>query len=171
MPWTFTGSELTRGVVLTRTYSHAAEILSRSPFDQFNRPQEQRLGRSPDQGASSSFVRSPSDTLPRISEKLEQSTPLFANAHDSDLAARLLSEQIASQDSGESSPSKPHGGSYEKGKASIEPAMKKASSYQALAELEKKGYFPAAPKVSRHARLSILLEMRADMMHSSSLRM
>lgn len=155
--------------MLTRIYSHVP-----SPFDQYSRPQEQRQSRSPDQGASSSFVRSPPDTLPRISEKLEQSTPLFANSNDSDLAARLLSEQIASQDSSENSPTKPHGGSYEKGKASIEPTMKKASSYQALAELEKKGYFPAAPKVNHHAEHDdddIRPVMCTHMVRSLSLRM
>lgn len=101
-------------------------------------------------------MRSP-EQLPRISEKVEN-VPLFANSYDPDLQARLLSEQIAAQEtgashspSGMSSTSKPHGGSYERSARSEESdanlTMKKARSYQALADLEKKGYFPSAPKV------------------------
>lgn len=97
-------------------------------------------------------MRSP-EQLPRISEKLEN-LPLFANSYDPDLQARLLSEQIAAHETVSSSPSassKPHGGSYERSARSVESdahsTMTKARSYQALADLEKKGYFPSAPKV------------------------
>lgn len=139
--------------------SHAPEILSRSPFEQsvfgIRSSPEAHVShvRSPDQESSSSFMRSP-EQLPRISEKLEN-LPLFANSYDPDLQARLLSEQIAAQETVASSPSaassKPHGGSYERSARSVESdtnlTMTKARSYQALADLEKKGYFPSAPKV------------------------
>ncbi|KAF1322695.1 Tkl protein kinase, partial [Globisporangium splendens] len=141
---------------------HVPEVLSRSPFEQavfgIRSSPEARTGRSPDQGgapsSSSSFMRSP-EQLPRISEKVEN-VPLFANSYDPDLQARLLSEQIATEQNSPSSASagnKPHGGSYERSqRASPESdanlTIKKARSYQALADLEKKGYFPSAPKPS-----------------------
>ncbi|GAB9463348.1 Tkl protein kinase [Globisporangium polare] len=137
---------------------HVPEILSRSPFEQsvfgLRSSPEARASqaRSPDQ-SSGTFMRSP-EQLPRISEKLEN-LPLFANSYDPDLQARLLSEQIAAHETVSSSPSassKPHGGSYERSARSVESdahsTMTKARSYQALADLEKKGYFPSAPKPS-----------------------
>ncbi|TYZ58721.1 hypothetical protein PybrP1_004096 [[Pythium] brassicae (nom. inval.)] len=126
---------------------HAPDLLSRSPFEQavFG------LRASPD--TRGALVRSP-EQLPRIAEKLEN-LPLFANSFDPELQARLLSEQMATaEEHALHSPSaaKPHGGSYERAPLASESdaalTMKKARSYQALADLEKKGYFPAAPKPS-----------------------
>lgn len=113
--------------------SHAPpDLLSRSPFEQ-----------------AVFGLRSP-EQLPRIAEKLEN-LPLFANSFDPELQARLLSEQMAAQEAHSPSSAKPHGGSYERTPLASENdanlTMKKARSYQALADLEKKGYFPAAPKV------------------------
>ncbi|KAH7479874.1 hypothetical protein KRP22_010090 [Phytophthora ramorum] len=113
------------------------EVLSRSPFGVY--------GRSP-------------SSLPRIAERLEN-LPLRANVppaapmalQDVDARARLLSQKIAAMDAAQSpdAASKAQSGSY--GSAGLsEPAtgIKKAQSYQALADLEKKGYFPVAPKPS-----------------------
>uniref|UniRef100_K3WRW1 Protein kinase domain-containing protein n=1 Tax=Globisporangium ultimum (strain ATCC 200006 / CBS 805.95 / DAOM BR144) TaxID=431595 RepID=K3WRW1_GLOUD len=135
---------------------HVPEILSRSPFEQavFGIRSSPEQGGVPPPPSSSSFMRSP-EQLPRISEKVEN-VPLFANSYDPDLQARLLSEQIATEQnspSGTSAGNKPHGGSYERSqRASPESdanlTIKKARSYQALADLEKKGYFPSAPKPS-----------------------
>ncbi|RLN86363.1 hypothetical protein BBJ28_00011507 [Nothophytophthora sp. Chile5] len=109
------------------------DVLSRSPFGVF--------GRSP-------------SSLPRIAERLEN-LPIRANAspaaplipQDADARAQLLSQKLAAQ--GGPEPAKPLAGSYERrGAAEPTTSMKKAQSYQALAELEKKGYFPAAPKPS-----------------------
>lgn len=131
--------------------SHAPDLLSRSPFEQsvFGlRPPPSTS--DPSNGAPGSFLRSP-EQLPRIAEKVEH-LPLFANSFDPDLQARLLSEQIAAHESSNAPSSKPHGGSYERSTHTSDAdastvTMKKAQSYQALADLEKKGYFPAAPKV------------------------
>ncbi|KAI9994826.1 hypothetical protein PInf_011664 [Phytophthora infestans] len=114
------------------------DVLSRSPFGVY--------GRSP-------------SALPRISERLEN-LPLRANAsppapvaaHDADARARLLSQKIAAMDAaqpGAAAMVKSQSGSYGSVESS-EPiaGIKKAQSYQALAELEKKGYFPVAPKPS-----------------------
>ncbi|KAG6960472.1 hypothetical protein JG687_00008218 [Phytophthora cactorum] len=89
--------------------------------------------------------------------------PLRANAppaahvapQDVDARARLLSQKIAAMDASQSGAAaaaaavKPQSGSYGS-VGSSEPAtgIKKAQSYQALADLEKKGYFPVAPKPS-----------------------
>lgn len=85
------------------------------------------------------------DQLPRISEKLEPS-----GAMDADARARLLSEKLLQQ---QTAAVGSRVGSFER-RASPDPAhMKKSQSYQALADLEKKGYFPAAPTVrGRHLR-------------------
>ncbi|KAG7376931.1 hypothetical protein PHYPSEUDO_012541 [Phytophthora pseudosyringae] len=115
------------------------DVLSRSPFGVY--------GRSP-------------NSLPRIAERLEN-LPLRANVppaapvgpQDADARARLLSQKIAAMDAAQSGAdaavAKPQTGSY----GSVGPnepvtGIKKAQSYQALAELEKKGYFPVAPKPS-----------------------
>ncbi|KAG6957564.1 hypothetical protein JG688_00010912 [Phytophthora aleatoria] len=88
--------------------------------------------------------------------------PLRANAppahvapQDVDARARLLSQKIAAMDASQSGAAtaaaavKTQSGSYGS-VGSSEPAtgIKKAQSYQALADLEKKGYFPVAPKPS-----------------------
>ncbi|KAE8883530.1 hypothetical protein PF005_g26239 [Phytophthora fragariae] len=113
------------------------EVLSRSPFGVY--------GRSP-------------SSLPRIAERLEN-VPLHANVppaapivpQDVDARARLLSQKIAAMDAAKPPApfAKAQSGSYGSAETN-EPAtgMKKAQSYQALAELEKKGYFPVAPKPS-----------------------
>ncbi|KAG3150460.1 hypothetical protein PI124_g12915 [Phytophthora idaei] len=117
------------------------DVLSRSPFGVY--------GRSP-------------NSLPRIAERLEN-LPLRANAppadhvtpQDVDARARLLSQKIAAMDASQSGAAaaaaavKTQSGSYGS-VGSSEPAtgIKKAQSYQALADLEKKGYFPVAPKPS-----------------------
>ncbi|KAG6618847.1 TKL protein kinase [Phytophthora cinnamomi] len=113
------------------------DVLSRSPFGVY--------GRSP-------------SSLPRIAERLEN-VPLHANVppaapvvpQDVDARARLLSQKIAALDAAQPPApfTKAQSGSYGSAEPS-EPAtgMKKAQSYQALAELEKKGYFPVAPKPS-----------------------
>lgn len=99
------------------------------------------------------LCRSP-EQLPCISEKPQaDNTPLFANAYDPDIKARLLSEQMSAGDTSgqdpEESSGRPIGGSYGKETLSTgNAAIKKARSYQALADLEKNGYFPAAPKPS-----------------------
>ncbi|DAZ97480.1 TPA: hypothetical protein N0F65_009963 [Lagenidium giganteum] len=125
-----------------------------------NKPQQPTFtGRSPDRAglmrnsSTGSFVRSPE--LPRISEKLlEENVPLFANSFDPDLQARLLSEKLTAEDAEEPPPvGRPQGGSVGKANAPSDTnnsnlTMKKARSYQALADLEKKGYFPSAPKPS-----------------------
>ncbi|KAE9035023.1 hypothetical protein PR002_g7803 [Phytophthora rubi] len=113
------------------------EVLSRSPFGVY--------GRSP-------------SSLPRIAERLEN-VPLHANVppaapivpQDVDARARLLSQKIAAMDAAKPPApfAKAQSGSYGSAETN-EPAtgMKKAQSYPALAELEKKGYFPVAPKPS-----------------------
>ncbi|EGZ05061.1 hypothetical protein PHYSODRAFT_248565 [Phytophthora sojae] len=113
------------------------DVLSRSPFGVY--------GRSP-------------SSLPRIAERLEN-VPLRANVppaapivpQDVDARARLLSQKIAAMDAAQPPApfAKAQSGSYGSAEPS-EPAtgIKKAQSYQALAELEKKGYFPVAPKPS-----------------------
>ncbi|GMF21704.1 unnamed protein product [Phytophthora lilii] len=114
------------------------DVLSRSPFGVY--------GRSP-------------NSLPRIAERLEN-VPLRANVppaapvvpQDVDARARLLSQKIAAMDAAQPPAqafAKAQSGSYGSAGPS-EPAtgIKKAQSYQALADLEKKGYFPVAPKPS-----------------------
>jgi hypothetical protein len=112
------------------------DVLSRSPFGVY--------GRSP-------------NALPRIAERLEN-VPLRANVppaapmtpQDADARARLLSQKIVAMDAAQGvAAAKPQTGSYGSvGPSEPATAMKKAQSYQALADLEKKGYFPVAPKPS-----------------------
>ncbi|KAK1944670.1 Serine/threonine-protein kinase STY17 [Phytophthora citrophthora] len=115
------------------------DVLSRSPFGVY--------GRSP-------------NSLPRIAERLEN-VPLRANvppaapvpSQDVDARARLLSQKIVAMDAAESGGAaeaiKPQSGSYGSvGPSEPATGIKKAQSYQALADLEKKGYFPVAPKPS-----------------------
>ncbi|RLN68073.1 hypothetical protein BBJ28_00001167 [Nothophytophthora sp. Chile5] len=132
------GADLTRidsvdAVAPSPPLMSSEDVLSRSPFGVF--------GRSP-------------SSLPRIAERLEN-LPIRANVtpaaplipQDAEARAQLLSQKLKAQ--GGPEPTKPLAGSYER-RGAAEPAtsMKKAQSYQALAELEKKGYFPAAPKPS-----------------------
>ncbi|KAG7401946.1 hypothetical protein PHYBOEH_008467 [Phytophthora boehmeriae] len=108
------------------------DVLSHSPFDVF--------GRSP-------------SSLPRIVERLEN-LPRHANAapaapvtvQDAEAQAQLLSQKLVSMDTTQPTAKVGSYGSTEP----HEPAtgIKKAQSYQALADLEKKGYFPVAPKPS-----------------------
>ncbi|KAJ0403856.1 hypothetical protein P43SY_004829 [Pythium insidiosum] len=122
------------------------DALSRSPFEQ---PGYARTAEpSP---AAAAFLRSP-EQLPRIAEKTEN-MPLFANSFDPDTQARLLSEQLSEPGAAGSSPSlRPQGGSFGNSRtpesASSSNLMKRARSYQALDDLEKNGYFPAAPTPS-----------------------
>ncbi|KAL3660125.1 hypothetical protein V7S43_015046 [Phytophthora oleae] len=133
------GADLARLETGNSNSMSSEDVLSRSPFGIY--------GRSP-------------NSLPRIAERLEN-VPLRANvppaapvaSQDVDARARLLSQKIAAMDAAESGATgeatKPQTGSY----GSVgprEPAtgIKKAQSYQALADLEKKGYFPVAPKPS-----------------------
>ncbi|CAH0474003.1 unnamed protein product [Peronospora belbahrii] len=112
------------------------DVLSRSPFGVY--------GRSP-------------NSLPRIAERLENLS-LRVNvppatqlgSQDVDAGARLLSQKISTMDAAQlGTPAKSQFGSY----GSVGPCeptigVKKVQSYQALADLEKKGYFPVAPKPS-----------------------
>jgi tRNA A-37 threonylcarbamoyl transferase component Bud32 len=88
-----------------------------------------------------------------------ENVPLFANSYDPDIQARLLSEQLEAAVEAEeeakavaqAGTSHPIGGSYGKKMPDANNSnitMKKAKSYQALEDLEKKGYFPSAPKPS-----------------------
>ncbi|KAG2979905.1 hypothetical protein PC118_g11521 [Phytophthora cactorum] len=133
--------ELSSSISSSNHSMSSEDVLSRSPFGVY--------GRSP-------------NSLPRIAERLEN-LPLRANAppaahvapQDVDARARLLSQKIAAMDASQSGAAaaaaavKPQSGSYGS-VGSSEPAtgIKKAQSYQALADLEKKGYFPVAPKPS-----------------------
>ncbi|CEG50421.1 tkl protein kinase [Plasmopara halstedii] len=113
------------------------DILSRSPFV---------YGRSP-------------NSLPCIAERFEN-FPLRANVPpvspmaplDVDDRARLLSQRIVAMDathSGGVATVKFQSGSYNSvGSPELVTGIKKAQSNQALADLEKKGYFPVAPKPS-----------------------
>ncbi|KAI9907987.1 hypothetical protein PsorP6_003496 [Peronosclerospora sorghi] len=112
------------------------DMLSRSPFGAY--------GRSP-------------NSLPRIAERIEN-LPLQANAppaafltsKDVDSETRVLSQKIAAMDATlPSPPVKILSGSYGSVGAYVPSfGIKKAQSNQALADLEKKGYFPTAPKPS-----------------------
>ncbi|RMX67255.1 hypothetical protein DD238_001150 [Peronospora effusa] len=115
---------------------NSEEILSRSPFGVY--------GRSP-------------NSLPRIAERLENLS-LRANMppatqlepQDVDAGARLLSQKLSAMDEAQmGTPIKSQFGSYGSvGPSEPASGIKKAQSYQALADLEKKGYFPVAPKPS-----------------------
>lgn len=114
------------------------DILSRSPFSVY--------GRSP-------------NSLPRIAERIKN-LPLCATVppvaleapQDVDDRARLLSQQIIEADatqSGGIAAVRLQTGSYDPaGPSELVSGIKKARSNQALADLEKKGYFPVAPKPS-----------------------
>ncbi|TDH73402.1 uncharacterized protein CCR75_002409 [Bremia lactucae] len=103
--------------------------------------------------------RSP-NSLPRIAERFE-TLPLRVNtlpvapvaSHDVEEHTRLLSQKIAAMDSTQSgasiSTAKLQSGSYGSSDSNeLFQGIKKAQSNQALADLEKKGYFPVAPKPS-----------------------
>lgn len=134
-------AHLETGDLISSNSSMSSEdVLSRSPFGVY--------GRSP-------------NSLPRIAERLEN-LPLRANVppaapvapQDVDARARLLSQKIAAMDAAQpeaaAAAAKPQfGGSYGSvGPSEPATGIKKAQSYQALADLEKKGYFPVAPKPS-----------------------
>lgn len=82
---------------------------------------------------------------------------MFANSFDPDLQARLLSEKLSltptdTMETNRLNNTDTHGGSYGTTGLRSEPVntsvVKKARSYHALEDLEKNGYFPAAPKPS-----------------------
>lgn len=128
-----------------RSQTPPDSVLSRSPF-----------GRSPAMAmaAANGSPATVGDQLPRISEKLEP------GGNDPDLRARLLSEKLLlAQRQEQQLPAAAVGrvGSFERRGSAAQDAshMKKAQSYQALADLEKKGYFPAAPTVGPRRSLRV----------------
>ncbi|POM61832.1 TKL protein kinase, partial [Phytophthora palmivora] len=146
-----------------RTGSHVGADLARLETGELSSSNSSSNGMSEDVLSRSPFGvygRSP-NSLPRIAERLEN-LPLRANVppaapvtpQDMDARARLLSQKIAAMDAAQpgaaaAAEAKTQSGSY----GSVGPSepvagIKKALSYQALADLEKKGYFPVAPKPS-----------------------
>ncbi|CAI5742218.1 unnamed protein product [Hyaloperonospora brassicae] len=113
------------------------DVLSRSPFGVY--------GRSP---TSLPCIAERLEHLPERTDRAEGSAVLVP--HDVDTSARLLSQKLAAMDSTQAGPPvKSQSGSY-KSTPDTEAAtgIKKAQSYQGLADLEKQGYFPVAPKPS-----------------------
>ncbi|OWZ14599.1 TKL protein kinase [Phytophthora megakarya] len=145
-----------------RTGSHVGADLARLETGELSSSNSSSNGMSEDVLSRSPFGvygRSP-NSLPRISERLEN-LPLRANVppapvapQDADARARLLSQKIAAMDAAQpgaaaAAEAKAQSGSYGSvGPSEPATGIKKAQSYQALADLEKKGYFPVAPKPS-----------------------
>uniref|UniRef100_M4BAK6 ACT domain-containing protein n=1 Tax=Hyaloperonospora arabidopsidis (strain Emoy2) TaxID=559515 RepID=M4BAK6_HYAAE len=125
------------GALSHRSAMNSEELLSRSPFGVY--------GRSP-------------TSLPCIAERLENlpertnGTPASAVLvpQNADTSARLLSQKLAAMDVTQSGHAiKSQSGSYNSAVSTDGASgIKKAQSYQGLADLEKQGYFPVAPKPS-----------------------
>uniref|UniRef100_A0AAV1UTU4 TKL protein kinase n=1 Tax=Peronospora matthiolae TaxID=2874970 RepID=A0AAV1UTU4_9STRA len=126
------------GALSHRSAMNSEELLSRSPFGVY--------GRSP-------------TSLPCIAERLENlpertdGTPASAVLvpQNADSSARLLSQKLAALDvtqSGHTIKSSQSGSYNSAVSTDGASGIKKAQSYQGLADLEKQGYFPVAPKPS-----------------------